>query len=311
MCPTIVPTFLPPPPICQILQAIGANYNKEVVEELDQLTCDAMRRSRESTTQQGTTTAVQKFLAFLADLGVPQAALTSQDRSSSNWSSDRWALHSALLSAYCSRVTKTQKTANTCAVYAGKVANTWHQAFGVELWPTAMSTELKPYIDGLFKIKMFVSVKREGINAADTLILCQTITAWARQRRRIRPRGPAHYWGGHFAATNIGLYQFANGCVFRYGEANCPAGKEFDVAYGITQGDVSIVKGVQGKPDIMRVKPPKYKVPAPGCPSLSLHEVMAYILSENTNHGVFLSIKLSSHTLFRSNDTGQGTAHIP
>ena len=74
----------PPPPICQILQAIGANYNKEVVEELDQLTCDAMRRSRESTTQQGTTTAVQKFLAFLTDLGVPQAALTTQDRSSSN-----------------------------------------------------------------------------------------------------------------------------------------------------------------------------------------------------------------------------------
>jgi len=115
-------------------------------------------------------------------------------------------------------------------------------------------------LDGLFKIKMFVAQKREGLNAADTLVLCQTVTSWSKAKLRIRKRGPAFTWGGHFSATTIASFQFANGEVFRYGEATCPADKEFDILYGFTQDDVSIIHTKEGQPDIMRLKPCKYKV---------------------------------------------------
>ena len=41
----------------------------------------------------------------------------------------------------------------------------WNRAFKVPLWPPALFDELQPYLDGLFKIKMFVAQKREGLNA--------------------------------------------------------------------------------------------------------------------------------------------------
>ena len=180
-------------------------------------------------------------------------------RGGSGRSKDRHQLHLALLTAYCSSVTKTHKTSSTCRSYASKVAGLWEQAYGVPLWPDSMFKDIKPYMDGLFKIKMFVAEKREGLNAPDTLVLCQTVTAWAKANRRIMARGH-HVWGGHFAAATIASFQFANGEVFRFGEATCPAGKDFDIAYGLTQGDVSIVPGKPGQPDVMKIKPNKFKV---------------------------------------------------
>ena len=239
---------------------MGLTFNANTVRDCDDRTRNIMGRSRECTTLQGTTTAMTKFLRFISELGIPPAALCQQDSDPSRWSSTRRELHSTLLTAYCSSVTKSHKTAKSCVVYAGKVANSWRQMFGVPLWPSYMFTNLSPYVDGLFKIKMYVKEKRQGLDATDTLVLCQTITAWSAVRRRIRKQGPAHTWGGHFSAVVIGAFQFANGEVFRYGEANCPAGKEFDEAYGITQGDVSIIQTPPGQPDIMRVKPPKFKV---------------------------------------------------
>jgi len=85
-----------------------------------------------------------------------------------------------------------------------------------------MMTELQPYLDGLFKIKMFVSQKREGLNAADTMVLCQTIITWIKAGLPINKRGPRRKWGRHFAAAVIVSYQFANGEVFRYGEGTPP-----------------------------------------------------------------------------------------
>ena len=47
-----------------------------------------------------------------------------------------------------------------------------------ELWPTYMIDELGDYMDGLTKLKRFISKFRDGLRAGDVCVLTNTLKRW-------------------------------------------------------------------------------------------------------------------------------------
>ena len=243
-----------------MLRQLGCKPSAGRIEELDKATSKIADRSREDNTLQGITTAVTQFAKFLAETGLPAEALKVQNPNSNNWPADRINFHMALLTAFCTKVTKTHKTAATCLKYASQVANHWYRAYRVPLWTATMFKDMKPYMSGLFKIKAFVADKRMGLSAPDVLVIDNTLKTWSSLGLRITARGDTSRWGGHFTTTVSASHKFAYGAAMRYGEATLPNGKVWDPVDHLARADITIVAGIRGGPMMMKVKPPKFKV---------------------------------------------------
>ena len=243
-----------------MLRQLGCSPAAGTIEGLDKATRKITQRSREDNTLQGIATAVTQFAKFLADTGLPAEALKVQDPNPNNWPADRVNFHMALLTAFCSKVTATHKTAATCKKYASQVANHWYRAYRVQLWTEAMFRDMKPYMQGLFKIKAYVAEKRLGLSAPDVLVIDNTLKSWSAAGRPITARGDRWRWGGHFTLAVSGSHKFAYGAAMRYGEATLPNGKVWDPVDHLSQADIKIVPGIRGGPLIMKVVPPRFKV---------------------------------------------------
>ena len=243
-----------------MLRQLGCKSTTGIVEGYDRTTRKIAERSREDNTLMGITTAVTQFVMFLHETGIPLAALKVQDPNANNWPADRVNFHMALLTSFCTKVTATHKTAATCKKYAGQVSNHWYRQYRVPLWTDAMFKDLKPYMDGLFKIKAYVADKRLGLSAPDVLVITNTLKIWSKLHLPITARGLKWKWGGHFTSTVSASHIFAYGAAMRYGEATLPNGKIWDPVDNLSRGDVEITDGIKGGPRLMKLKPPRFKV---------------------------------------------------
>ena len=150
---------------------------------------------------------------------------------------------------YCEHVTTTQQKAATCKTYARKVNTFWQSMYGRTLWTEYMFSELKDYLDGLSKIKHFVTKFRDGLRAPDVCVINKTLKRWnglpigaASNHFRSSTMPPPPRWNNALITTFCALFEFVYGEKFRTGEALTPQAAEFDPTIRLTRASYTVTQ---------------------------------------------------------------------
>lgn len=205
------------------------------------------------------TTAWLCVYKTLDKLGLNYEQLTCQDPDPNAWDLKRKELHSVVLELYLADTTSTQERADTCLTYARRANTAWLHQYKTPLWSQDMLEAAKPLVKGLAKLKDFHKRYKEGLTAADITVLLATLDKWRRQGRRVSRQVRWGHWDDRLAANVSGAIQFCYANVFRFGDANCAAGEEWDPMERLTRASVSYSTSVPGHPQEMHMDPPKYK----------------------------------------------------